>query len=33
VVFNSLSQHLQVNNILVPEEFGFKEAANKLKDL
>jgi hypothetical protein len=25
VVFNRLSQHLQVNNILVPEQFGFRK--------
>jgi hypothetical protein len=24
-VFNRLSQHLQVNNILVPEKFGFRK--------
>jgi hypothetical protein len=25
VVFNRLSQHLQVNNTLVPEQFGFRK--------
>jgi hypothetical protein len=28
VVFNRLSQHLQVNNILAPEQFGFRKCVS-----
>jgi hypothetical protein len=32
VIFNKLNQHLQANNVLAPQQFGFREGTGLLSE-